>query len=126
MYEAQRVRIRRKGIGPEGVLGRFRILLPRLRYWSRSHGYAPPNVTPQKMLKIWESQKGLCIACGEEMTLQGRNGSCFDHDHESGEPRGFIHKNCNTIEGLLSKLSDEQVSRYLAWIQNIRFVATGA
>jgi Recombination endonuclease VII len=124
--EKKRVRARRRGEGPAGLIGRFRILLPRLRFWSKSHGYMPPQTTPDEMLRIWKEQKGFCAACGGEMNLLGSNAGCFDHDHETGEPRGFIHKRCNDIEGLVSRLSDEQVHSYLSWINNIRFVATRA
>src|SRR6266436_3469869 len=87
--ESRRVMARRKGEGPNGLIGRFRVLLPRLKWFSKSKGYVPPQVTPDEMLKIWESQKGFCVACGGMMTLQGVNGSCFDHCHKTGTPRGF-------------------------------------
>jgi hypothetical protein len=117
--EARRVRARRTGQGRYGLLGRFRVLLPRLRYWSRSHGQAEPITTPEKMLEIWNSQSGQCAACGGKMELQGVNGSCFDHDHETGKSRGFIHRDCNSIEGLFSKMSDEEVLSYLTWMKEV-------
>jgi Recombination endonuclease VII len=123
--EARRIKKNRRAEGSTGVLGRFRILLPRLRYSAKLQGYKPPCVTPEDMLRIWERQKGFCVACGGPMQLLGFNGSCFDHDHETGEPRGFVHKNCNTLEGLFSGLLDEQVQRFLVWMRSIRFVATG-
>ena len=117
--ECSRIRARRKGIGPECMLGRFRILLPRLKYHSRSQGYKEPNITPEQMMRIWQSQEGFCIACGEKLNLLGFNSSCFDHDHESGKPRGFIHDRCNRAEGIISKMSHEGAENYLSWIKTI-------
>jgi hypothetical protein len=117
--ECRRVRARRMGEGPSGLVGRFRVLLPRLRSLAKSKGYSSPTITPDEMLKIWESQKGFCVACGGVLSLQGSNGSCFDHNHETGEPRGFIHRDCNSIEGLFSKMSDEAVMNYLTWMKEV-------
>jgi len=117
--DSRRVKRNRRAEGPSGLLGRFRVLLPRLRWWSKSHGHTPPRTTPDEMLKIWELQNGLCAACSGPMELRGINASCFDHDHKTGEPRGFIHKECNGIEGLFSKMSDERVEIYLSWMKRI-------
>ena len=122
----KRVQKMRTGEGPTGLLGRFKVLLPRLRYWSKSKGYHAPNTTPEEMLAMWNEQKEICVACGGKLELRGRNGSCFDHDHVTGQPRGFIHDRCNKVEGMMSKMTLDERTEFLDWLQKIlaREVAT--
>ncbi len=49
-----------------------------------------------------KAQNYLCGLCGEPLG----NDLHFDHDHESGKAREYLHSNCNTAIGLLKDSSD--------------------
>jgi hypothetical protein len=117
---------RRAGSGPLGLLSRMRALLAVQKRYSKAVGYAPPNVTAEQMLEQWELQNGKCAACkGPLKPLLGADNrlhplsAAYDHSHETGEGRGFIHRGCNQIEGLFVNMSDEEVSNYVSWIMKI-------
>lgn len=77
------------------------------------------------MLEIWDSQNGICAACKGSVKLFGTyqnrgNNAHFDHNHETGEARGFIHSRCNLMEGQLSKMTQEEFSNFIAWFHATR------
>jgi len=49
-----------------------------------------------------KAQNYLCGLCGKPLG----DDSHFDHDHESGKPREYLHSNCNTAIGLLQDSSE--------------------
>lgn len=51
---------------------------------------------------VRSAQGGLCGICSTPInfTVQGRQSDyCVDHDHETGEIRGVLHRSCNAAEG---------------------------
>jgi hypothetical protein len=74
----------------------------------------PAHVTPQRLVAEWESQKGLCAACRLPLSLLDAQ---YDHDHETGEGRGFLHVSCNMIEGLLGKIPPTNRGYLLNWMK---------
>lgn len=62
---------------------------------SRSQLYA---ITMQLLKK----QGGLCLVCKKSINVKvvGRASDyCCDHDHETGEVRGILHRSCNSALG---------------------------
>lgn len=58
-------------------------------------------------------QGGRCAVCGRPFTRT--DGTCLDHDHETGYIRGVLHRSCNGIEGkvkTLARRSHKGVSSY--------------
>lgn len=54
--------------------------------------------------ELYEKQNGLCAICNERETrIDYRTGKvvlfCFDHDHETGKPRGLLCARCNRMIG---------------------------
>lgn len=100
-----------------GLQTRFRILLRIGIRNSIAKNITPPNTTGALMAEMWDSQKGLCVACRGELDILNSN---FDHDHQTGEPRVFVHRHCNSAEGYLNKMSDEQFDSFVDFIKDIR------
>ena len=49
------------------------------------------------------SQNNLCALCGTPFDFSAHGTKpCYDHNHETGQWREFIHSNCNTAIGLLN------------------------
>lgn len=44
-------------------------------------------------------QGGACPLCGLPIDLKIKGEGAIDHDHETGEIRGVLHRSCNAAEG---------------------------
>lgn len=68
------------------------------------------NTIPRKDLKAWatkhllEKQGGACSICGLPVDYKSRTDMVVDHDHNTGEIRGVLHRTCNTGEGKVRNL----------------------
>lgn len=47
-------------------------------------------------------QNGLCPLCGLHIDLRIKGEGVLDHDHDTGEIRGVLHRSCNAAEGKIS------------------------
>lgn len=53
-----------------------------------------------KQLKV--NQGGLCAICQKPIDLTIKGEGVVDHDHDSGEIRGVLHRSCNAAEGKIA------------------------
>lgn len=51
----------------------------------------------QRQVKI--EQGGLCPLCGKPIDLTIKGEGVIDHNHDTGEIRGVLHRSCNAAEG---------------------------
>lgn len=65
--------------------------LHRIRHLKRAYG-----ITPEKYDEMLASQYGLCALCGKPPDGEKL---MVDHDHETDEVRGLIHRFCNSLLG---------------------------
>lgn len=59
------------------------------------------QVKPITMMLL-DRQKWLCPLCKTKINpavVGHKSDYCLDHDHESGEIRGVLHRSCNSAEG---------------------------
>lgn len=60
---------------------------------------------PRTMMRSWAArhlkveQGGLCPLCGKEIDLSIKGEGVIDHDHDTGQIRGVLHRSCNAAEG---------------------------
>lgn len=47
-------------------------------------------------------QSGLCPLCSKHIDLRIKGEGVLDHDHDTGEIRGVLHRSCNAAEGKIS------------------------
>ena len=63
---------------------------------------------PRSQARSWlarhlqEKQSGRCPLCGEHIDLRIKGEGVCDHDHDTGEIRGVLHRSCNAAEGKIS------------------------
>lgn len=63
---------------------------------------------PRSMMRSWAHrhlktvQDGKCPLCGLEIDLTKKGEGVLDHDHDTGEIRGVLHRSCNAAEGKIS------------------------
>jgi hypothetical protein len=102
------------GDGPKvGILGRLKKLITSTKHNSKKFGYSPIKETPESMLKQWEKQNHKCAVCGTFLDLLKAD---YDHNHETGKGRGFVHPPCNAAEGHLKSLSIKAKKRFMRYI----------
>lgn len=62
----------------------------------------------RSMLRSWKTrhlrmvQNGLCPLCGEPIDITIPKEGVVDHDHDTGEIRGVLHRSCNAAEGKIA------------------------
>lgn len=63
---------------------------------------------PRSMMRSWAHrhlktvQGGLCPLCGLAIDITKKGEGVLDHDHDTGEIRGVLHRSCNAAEGKIS------------------------
>ena len=85
--------------------------------WCAEHpGYATKRDRERKEKKAGRLRPKLCEVCG----LGGR--ICFDHDHITGEFRGWLCYHCNTALGYVRDSPDtlRKLARYLIKIRGAK------
>jgi hypothetical protein len=65
-------------------------------YYQRNH-----NITQEERDRLVAAQNGLCMICKNPPEGRGKGDRLhIDHDHATGERRGLLCGNCNTMIGL--------------------------
>lgn len=77
---------------------------------SNKKGWRGPSMNVPRVLKLWKDARGHCQICGRKRLLG------LDHDHKTGNVRGFLCQSCNLGLGLLGDTltSTKKAIRYLA------------
>lgn len=70
-------------------------------------------------------QEGKCPVCGEYVDLLIKGEGVIDHDHDTGEIRGVLHRSCNAAEGKVANAAGRwgaksmQYSAIVQWLENL-------
>ena len=65
--------------------------------WTLAKRCARRGITPEQLADRYERQEGCCAICKTEVALME---SAIDHNHETGEFRGVLCKQCNRALGM--------------------------
>lgn len=63
---------------------------------------------PRTAMRSWAArqvkieQGGLCPLCNKPIDLTIKGEGVIDHDHDTGEVRGVLHRSCNAAEGKIA------------------------
>lgn len=77
------------------------------------------------VLKIHKDQGGLCPLCGLRIDLSVKGDAVLDHDHNSGQVRGVLHRSCNASEGKVANAAGRwgaksmEYSRIVPYLENL-------
>lgn len=82
--------------------------LTKLMRQAEQGEYAPPDITRDELLELYSTHNHACDLCGNEDSLMA-----LDHDHTTGEVRGWLCFTCNTGLHLVDKVGIEAIARYL-------------
>jgi hypothetical protein len=78
-----------------------------------NHRFARTGLTPEQQRALWDAQGGQCV-CGDDL-VDGK-WTHLDHDHDTGEARGFLCHNCNLAVGHL-KDSPDRARKLAAYLE---------
>lgn len=68
----------------------------------------PMTKLSRTMMRSWAArhlktkQDGKCPLCDKDIDLTIKGEGVIDHDHDSGEIRGVLHRSCNAAEGKIA------------------------
>lgn len=89
---------------------------------------------PRGSLRAWAIghlktvQGGVCSLCHKPISLQvmgNKSDYVVDHDHETGEIRGVLHRSCNAAEGKVANAAGRwgaksmSYSELIPWLENM-------
>lgn len=60
------------------------------------------KISKEQYLSLLNAQNNKCAICGKGPETERYKKLCLDHDHITGEVRGFLCNNCNRCIGLLN------------------------
>jgi hypothetical protein len=78
------------------MAARYVLTPARKRYNADYHRRAKYGLEPEEFEEMLASQEGLCKLCSEPLDTR----PVVDHCHATGEVRGLLHTQCNTILGM--------------------------
>jgi hypothetical protein len=80
--------------------------------WTLKKRCARHNITIEEFWTLYEEQDGTCPVCDKAVSPDD---SAIDHNHDTGDVRGIIHKTCNRALGMLGDSPDtlERAAEYL-------------
>lgn len=78
-----------------------------------------------KVRQLNVAQGGLCAICGKPVDLSLAKEGVVDHDHDTGEIRGVLHRSCNSGEGKVANAAGSWGAKSLkypdiiAWLEQL-------
>lgn len=83
------------------------------------------STMPSFKVRKLKEQGGLCPLCKTPIDLRIKGEGVIDHDHESGEVRGILHRSCNAAEGKVSNAAGRwgaggmSYALIIPWLRNM-------
>lgn len=80
---------------------------------------------PAWKVKQLHKQGGCCAICGKPVDLKLPKEGVVDHDHDTGEIRGVLHRSCNSAEGKVANAAgswgakDLSYPAIIGWLENL-------
>jgi Recombination endonuclease VII len=91
----------------------MKALLTGARNTAKTNAHLPPDISPEQLVEAWHQQNGRCAWTDRSIDLLGR-GTAIEHDHDTGEFRGFVCAAANAAEGHLAKLTSIERATFIA------------
>lgn len=83
--------------------------VPRMRKLSRA------MMPAWKVRQLKVVQGGLCALCGRPVDLSQPKEGVVDHDHDTGEIRGVLHRSCNSGEGKVANAAGSWIAKSMSY-----------
>lgn len=82
---------------------------PRMRKMSRA------MMPAWKVRQLKVVQEGNCALCGLPIDLNIEREGVVDHDHDTGEIRGVLHRSCNSGEGKVANAAGSWIAKSMKY-----------
>ncbi|BAS69541.1 putative DNA endonuclease VII [Pectobacterium phage PPWS1] len=82
---------------------------------------ARSQVRPTAM-RLLQQQGGVCPLCGNPVDLTEKGALVLDHDHETGQVRGALHRSCNSAEGKVANAAGRWGAKSMRYDDIIPFL----
>lgn len=89
---------------------------PRMRKLSRA------QMPAWKVRQLQIAQQGLCAICGKPVDLKLPKEGVVDHNHDTGEIRGVLHRSCNSAEGKIANAAGSWGAKDMSYPAIIAFL----
>lgn len=82
------------------------------------------------MMRSWVArhlstvQNNLCPLCGKHIDLKIKGEGVIDHDHDTGEIRGVLHRSCNAAEGKISNAAARWGAKSASYADVIEYLVS--
>lgn len=89
----------------------------------------PMPKIPRTAMRSWVArhlstvQGGLCPLCQKHIDLKIKGEGVIDHDHDTGEVRGVLHRSCNAAEGKISNAAARWGAKSSAYSDVIAYLS---
>lgn len=83
---------------------------------------------PRSMMRSWMLrhlqmvQGGVCPLCGTVIDTTIKGEGVIDHDHDTGEIRGVLHRSCNAAEGRIANAAGRWGAKSMAYPDIVRYL----
>lgn len=80
------------------------------------------------MMRSWVArhlstvQNGLCPLCKKHIDLKIKGEGVVDHDHDTGEIRGVLHRSCNAAEGKIANAAARWGAKSASYVDVIAYL----
>lgn len=99
------------------LLFKFRRRLSQAKFSANERGYKPPIISVDNLIKMYHECNGQCRSCMRQI---GNDKCVIDHNHKTGQVRGFVCEKCNKCEGYLKNFTDEELEAFYRYISFCR------
>lgn len=80
------------------------------------------NLNAWKVRQLKVEQGGLCALCGKPVDLKEAREGAVDHNHDTGEVRGVLHRSCNAAEGKIANAAGAWGAKSMQYKDIVPFV----
>lgn len=74
------------------------------------------------MLRMLKEQGGLCPLCHKPIDITIKGEGVTDHDHDTGQIRGILHRSCNAAEGKIANAAARWGAKSAAYADIIPYL----
>lgn len=67
-------------------------------------------------------QQNLCPLCGKFIDINIKGEAVIDHDHDTGEIRGILHRSCNSAEGKIANAAGKWGAKSMKYTDIVPFL----
>lgn len=88
----------------------------------------PLHKVPRSMMRTWALrhlktvQGGTCPLCGKPIDTTVKGEGVIDHDHDTGEIRGVLHRSCNAAEGKIANAAARWGAKSAKYVDIIAYL----